>query len=88
MQASMQQDTQALARMARAMRPPLARMGGGRPAHRPGPDACVPVLATLSDVVADGLYCEGPAPRVRVLFHPPGCAPGHSPRQAGGAQLS
>lgn len=91
MQAAMQQNTQALAGMARALRPPLARMGGGRPAHRPGPDACVPVLATLSDVVADGLYCEGPARRVRPdprADSSAGLRARPFPRQAGGAPLS
>ncbi len=91
MQAAMQQNTQALAGMARALRPPLARMGGGRPAHRPGPDACVPVLATLSDVVADGLYCEGPARRVRSdssAGSSAGLRARPFPRQAGGAPLS
>jgi hypothetical protein len=88
MQAAMQQNTQALAGMARALRPPLARMGGGRPAHRPGPDACVPVLATLSDVVADGLYCEGPARRVSSADSSTGPCARPFPRQAGGAPLS
>lgn len=60
MQAAMRQDTQALAGMARSLRRPLARMGGVRPAHPSGPDACMPVLATLCDVVADGLHFDGP----------------------------
>jgi hypothetical protein len=56
MLAAVEQDTAALAGVARALRPPLARIGGAEPASRPGPPADLPVLATLSDVVAEGLH--------------------------------
>ena len=56
MLAAVEQDTQALAGVARALRRPLARLGGARPAHWPAPPADVPVLATLCDVVAVGVH--------------------------------
>lgn len=79
--AALQQNTEALAPIARALRQPLGRMGGAQPARRPGPAVAVPALATLCDVVADGLHGGGPA---MSLFHPPGRAPGLAPAQQAG----
>lgn len=81
--AALQQNTQAMAPIARALRQPLGRMGGGRPVSRPAPGGAVPVLATLCDVVADGLHDAGPA---LPLFHPPGHAPGLAPAQPAGSR--
>jgi hypothetical protein len=96
--AALQQNTQALAPIARALRQPLGRMGGDRPARRPAPGVAVPVLATLCDVVADGLHGESPVRQALPamgravglqaaagpLFHPPGQAPGLAPAQPAG----
>jgi len=57
MLSGVEQNTQALASVARALRRPLTRMGGARPAGRAAPPADVPVLAA-SDVVAEGLHCN------------------------------
>ena len=96
--AALQHNTQALAPIARALRQPLGRMGGARPARGSVPAATVPVLATLCDVVADGLHgdCTArhaiPAPRgaadrevaAWTLFHPPGAMPGLAPAHPAG----
>lgn len=81
MLAAVEQDTQALAGVARALRRPLARMGGARPASRSGPPADVPVLATLCDVVAEGLHRDD-----LVAARPPTalCVPGAQARVAEG----
>jgi len=84
--AAVQQDTQALAGVARALRRPLARMGGARPMSRPGPEACVPVLTTLSDVVAIGLHSEElPSHGMAAVPRPTAlCSPGARARVAEG----
>jgi len=81
---AVQQGAQALAGVARALRRPLALMASPRPLppRLPAPEAGVPVLPTLSDVVAGGLRRDGladlqptttlhtPAARARVAEGP------------------